>query len=100
MGPPADVWGLGATLQHSISGERPFPREEGARRDPDPNVRFPQLHSPPIPLPDHVTPDVAELIGDMLAPDPADRPSAAEVSERLEAPVARQPSKARLGRPR
>jgi serine/threonine protein kinase len=98
IGPPADVWGLGATLHHSISGERPFPRPKEARRDPDPDVRFPQLHSPPVPLPDHVAPDVAELIEDMLEPDPADRPTAAEVAERLEGPIARQPSRARLGR--
>jgi len=100
MGPPADVWGLGATLQHSISGQRPFPRPKEARRDPDPNVRFPQLHSSPQPLPDFVSADVAELISEMLSPDPADRPTAAEVAERLEPAVARQPSRIRLGRRR
>ena len=98
MGPPADVWGLGATLHHSISGERPFPRPKGARRDPDPNVRFPQLHRDPEPLPEHVDADVADLIAGMLAFDPADRPSAAEVSERLEAPISRLPSRVRVRR--
>ena len=96
MGPPADVWGLGATLHHSLSGERPFPRPKGARRDPDPNVRFPQLRSDPERLPDHVTDDVAGLIGDMLAFDPADRPSAAEVSDRLEEPISRLPSRLKV----
>jgi serine/threonine protein kinase len=100
MGPPADVWGLGATLHHSISGERPFPRPKDARESPDPDVRFPQLHSPPRPLPDFVSPDLRELISEMLAPAPAERPSAAEVSERLEPVLARQPSRARLGRRR
>jgi serine/threonine protein kinase len=100
MGPPADVWGLGATLHHSISGERPFPRPKGARDSDDPDVRFPQLHSDPAPLPDHVDADVAELIGDMLEPGPADRPTAAQVAERLEGPIGRQPSRARLGRRR
>jgi eukaryotic-like serine/threonine-protein kinase len=98
MGPPADVWGLGATLHHSISGERPFPREKGARPSPDPDVRFPQLHSPPQPLPNSAPGDVAELIVEMLSPAPGDRPSAAEVAERLEPAVARQPSRVRLGR--
>jgi eukaryotic-like serine/threonine-protein kinase len=100
MGPPSDVWGLGATLHHSISGKRPFPREKGARESPDPQVRFPQLHSPPEPLPGSVSPDVEELISEMLAPDPGARPTAAEVSERLEPAVARQPSRVRLGRRR
>ena len=98
MGPAADVWGLGATLHHSLSGDRPFPRPKGARRDPDPNVRFPQLHSEPEPLPDHVAEDVADLIADMLAFEPADRPSAAEVSERLEGPIARLPGRMRVRR--
>jgi eukaryotic-like serine/threonine-protein kinase len=98
MGPPSDVWGLGATLHHSISGHRPFPREKGARDSPDPNVRFPQLHSPPEPLPNRVSADVAELVTEMLSPAPADRPSAAEVAERLEPAIARQPSRIRLGR--
>ena len=98
MGSPADVWGLGATLHHSISGERPFPRPKGARRDPDPDVRFPQLHSPPTPLPSFVPADLAELIAEMLSPAPTDRPSAAEVSDRLEPVVARQPSRIKLGR--
>ena len=32
--PPTDVWGLGATLHHAVSGSKPFPRRE---------ERFPQL---------------------------------------------------------
>ena len=100
MGPPADVWGLGATLHHCVSGSRPFPRPKGARRDPDPDVRFPQLHSEPEPLPDHVEAGIADLIDDMLAPATADRPTAAEVAERLEPAIARQPSRVKLGRRR
>ena len=100
MGPPADVWGLGATLHHSISGHRPFPREKGARDSSDPNVRFPQLHSPPEPLPRTAGDDVAELIEEMLSPALGDRPSAAEVAARLEPAVARQPKKMKLGRRR
>ncbi len=100
MGPPADVWGLGATLQHSLSGERPFPRSKGGRRSPDPDVRFPQLHSPPQPLPSFVSHDLGELITEMLSHAPAERPSAAEVGARLEPVIARQPSRIRLGRRR
>jgi serine/threonine protein kinase len=100
IGPPADVWGLGATLHHSISGHRPFPREKGARESADPNVRFPQLHSPPQPLPGHVPGDLRELLSEMLSPAPGDRPTAAEVAGRLEPIVARQPSRMKLGRRR
>ncbi len=100
IGPAADVWGLGATLQHAITGERPFPRPRDARHHPDPDVRFPQLHSPPEPLTGPVDDDVAQLVAEMLSPAPAGRPNAAEVALRLEPAVERQPSRIRLGRSR
>ena len=46
VGPAADVFGLGATLQHAMTGARPFPREVGARNASDPEVRFPGLPRP------------------------------------------------------
>ena len=100
IGPPADVWGLGATLHHSLAGERPVPREKGARESGDPEVRFPQLHTPPRPLPEHAPGGLPELLAEMLDPEPAARPTPAEVSERLEPIVAGQPRRARLGRRR
>ena len=84
IGPPADVWGLAATLHHCLSGHKPFPREREAFRSSDPDVRFPQLHSPARPLPAHVPPEIARLIADSLASDPHNRPSAPEFAERLE----------------
>ena len=80
VGSPADVWGLGATLHHAVSGEVPFPRPPEARDAADPAVRFPQLHAAPLPLPRGTPPALAELIGAALAPDPAARPSARELA--------------------
>jgi serine/threonine protein kinase len=98
IGPAADVWGLGATLFHAAAGERPFPREKEDRDSEDPEVRFPQLVRAPAELPDHLPHELRELIGDTLEPDPADRPTAAAVAERLEPLIARMPSKLTLSR--
>ena len=84
VGPPSDVWGLGATLHHAIAGDVPFPRNPGDRDSDDPLVRFPQLHRPPRPLPTGTPPDLVALVGAALEADPALRPSAEELALGLE----------------
>jgi serine/threonine protein kinase len=94
IGPAADVWGLGATLFHAVSGEKPFPRgsgNEGAKR-------FPQLTEDPLPLPDSIPEELSSLILQTLDPDPAKRPSCAELVERLQPLVAALPRKMTLSR--
>lgn len=90
IGPPADVWGLGATLFHAVSGQRPFPR--------DSRLRFPQLQQPPLELPDSAPPALRELIAKTLAFDPAARPAAAEVALGLQPLVAALPRRMSLSR--
>jgi serine/threonine protein kinase len=84
VGPPADVWGLGATLHHAISGEAPFMRAPDAAASDDLRTRFPQLVQEPAPLPKDVPPLLQHLIASMLAKDPDQRPSPVEVAEVLE----------------
>jgi serine/threonine protein kinase len=98
IGPPSDVWGLGATLYHAISGKRPFPRDRNDRDSEDPEVRFPQLVSSPEPLPARVPERLRTLIGSMLVPEPALRPTAREVAAALEPLVADLPRKMTLSR--
>jgi serine/threonine protein kinase len=98
IGPPADVWGLGATLHHAVAGEVPFPREKGARDSTDPDVRWPQLVEDPRPLPPRTPPDLVDLLARCLAPRPAERPTAAQVIAALEPLVERLPRKLTLGR--
>jgi serine/threonine protein kinase len=98
IGPPADVWGLGATLFHAAAGVRPFPREEGDRDSEDLHVRFPQLVHPPIDMPARLPDDLTELIEEMVAARPEGRPTAAEVAARLEPLIAELPSKMTLSR--
>ncbi len=82
LGPPADVWGLGATLHEGVTGERPFRR--GVRDSKDPEERFPQLTDEPPELPAHVPAALAESIMACLARDPAARPTPAELGDRLQ----------------
>jgi len=84
VGPQSDVFGLGATVHHALTGTRPFPRPSEARRSEVAEERFPQLVQGPEPLPAKAPGPLAELLGDMLAHEPARRPTAAEVVQRLE----------------
>jgi eukaryotic-like serine/threonine-protein kinase len=91
VGPPADVWGLGATLFRAATGERPFPGADVGSDDPE--ARWPQLVAPP-----DLTALPAAIAGPVLAcleRDPAGRPRAAELGDALE-PVLRAQPKPRL----
>jgi serine/threonine protein kinase len=91
IGPPADVWGLGATLYHAAAGETPFPR--GLSGSADKTLRFPQLTEELRPFPKHVPRPLQELITSMLAEDPAERPAVSDVAMALEPLVAQLPRK-------
>lgn len=88
IGTPADVWGLGATLWHAASGERPFPKGE---------ERFPQLSDPVPALALELPSQIADLISRCMAIDPGARPSAREVADGLEPFLAALPRKPVIG---
>ncbi|HET6547579.1 MAG TPA: serine/threonine-protein kinase [Solirubrobacter sp.] len=89
LGPPADVFGLAATLYTGVTGERPFPPCE---------ERWPQLTQRPHPLPRRTPRPLAEALLAGLDPDPAARPTAAQFAARLEPLVAALPRRMTLGR--
>lgn len=94
IGPAADAWGLGATLFHAASGEKPFPRGTGNEGP----ARFPQLVEVPRELPAQLPALLRNLILELLEADPARRPSCGEVVGRLEPLLAELPSKMKLTR--
>jgi serine/threonine protein kinase len=98
IGPASDVWGLGATLHHAVSGHVPYPRAREARHSEDPLIRFPQVEQEPRPLPDRTPQALGDLIARSLARAPGDRPSAAEIVVALEPLVAGLPRKLVFGR--
>jgi serine/threonine protein kinase len=71
---PADVFGLAATLHTALTGERSAP------------------------LPRRTPPALAEVLHAGMDPDPAARPTAAELASRLEPLVAALPRRLTLGR--
>ena len=89
MSPATDVFGLGATLFHALTGAHPFPR--------DGEERHPQLTRDPPKPPRRTPPAIAELLTAMLARSPADRPTAREVVGALE-PVVSEITQRRAAR--
>jgi serine/threonine-protein kinase len=81
-GPPADVWGLGATLYRAATGYLPFP--SGDRDAGTTTGRFPQVGGTAAPLPRHLSDAVAKPLLACLDPDPAARPTAAQLAHELE----------------
>jgi len=100
LGPPADVFGLAATVWRAATGVNPFPRPPGAGESEDSEERFPQLHAPAPEPPRDLQPALAELLLAGLARAPAQRPSAREFALGFEPLVAALPSRARFGRRR
>jgi serine/threonine protein kinase len=88
LGPPADVWGLGATLYEAIARRQAFQ---------DDGMRFPQLRAAPLPLDRRVPAPVAAAVMNCLEPRPADRPTAGELGDALEPLVGALPAP-RIGR--
>lgn len=79
LGPPADVWGIGAVMYAAATGRRPF-------FGLDEMTRYPQLGNRTAPVRTHrrLPSALAQIIDGCLEPDPGDRPPSGELFDRLE----------------
>jgi serine/threonine protein kinase len=79
--PPADIYALGCTLYYAVTGKVPFPGRTVAEKTEG------HLHALPMHpglLNAHLSGEFVDLIADMMAKDPRERPSTADdVSRRL-----------------
>jgi eukaryotic-like serine/threonine-protein kinase len=98
VGPPADVWGLGATLFHAVAGKRPFSKPRSRDESDSPEARFPQLTEEPRPWEVRVPETLSQAVHACLEKDPRDRPTARELALMLQPAVAELPSRLVLGR--
>ena len=99
IGRAADVWDSAPRSTTASPASARF-RASGVGASDDPDVRFPQLHADPPALPGHAPEELADLVDEMLAFDPAARPTAEAVAERLEPIIAEAPEPPRLHPPR
>ena len=81
VGTAADVWGTGATLYEAAPGARSFP-------DARPG-RYPQLErrAPSVAEARRAPARFASVLDACLSPEPADRPSVAELADELDAVI-------------
>ncbi|HMJ97244.1 MAG TPA: serine/threonine-protein kinase [Thermoleophilaceae bacterium] len=84
VGPPADVWGLGATLYHAVAGRPPFRRPRTRDAGAALEDRYPQLEDEPYEWRRPVPQALSDAILACLRKDPAERPSAGELALMLQ----------------
>ncbi|HEY9562423.1 MAG TPA: serine/threonine-protein kinase [Nocardioides sp.] len=88
-GPASDVWGIGATLFHAVSGYLPF--DQGEPDAHTPLEIWPQLGPTIYDVPAFVPDEVGTVIHACLESDPDDRPAPREIMDAFQPLLERMP---------
>lgn len=85
MTPATDTWGLGTTLYEALAGVTPWTHVSHREHSSGGGRYYPQRDTPAAPLRTHrrLPAALARTVDACLQPDPADRPTTAEVADRL-----------------
>ena len=78
LGPASDIYGLGVLAHEMLTGVKPFDRQTPIA------TALAHVQDEAPPLPEGTPADLVRLIGDCLAKDPEERPTAALIVELLE----------------
>jgi tRNA A-37 threonylcarbamoyl transferase component Bud32 len=82
IGIEVDIWALGCLIIEIFSNKRPWHYISSSKAN---SIFFEIFNKKPIPIPDNILPEVAEIIKDCCKYNPKKRPTANQVLERLEA---------------
>ena len=82
IGVEIDIWALGCLIIEVFSNKRPWHYISSSKAN---SIFFEIFNKKPIPIPDNILPEVAEIIKECCRYNPKKRPSASFVLEKLEA---------------
>ena len=82
IGVEIDIWSFGCMLIEIFSNKRPWHYISSTKAN---TIFYELYHKKPIPIPDHIPPEIVEIVRECCNYNPFRRPKIAEILERIEA---------------
>ena len=81
IGVEIDIWAFGCMLIEIFSNKRPWHYISSSKAN---TIFYELYHKKPVPIPENIPPEVAEVIRECCRYNPKRRPPIAQILERLE----------------